>query len=418
MSDVPIGLLAGALIALVALSAVLSASETGVAALSRHRLRQLAKSGNRSARRLRRLLGRPHGLSGLMQHLNTLTRLSAAAVATLLALRLGGGHTFAAVLLVTFVALIVAEIAAKKLAALYPEQIAFPASFALTLLMRLLQPLVRSTTGIANGLLRLFGIRTDSVPPAPKMPRGISGGADDVLSQQHQEMVTNLLDLANATVEDIMAPRSEIVGIDLEDGIEDIVAQLSSTRFTRLPVFRGSIEQVEGVIHVRRLLPLVLSGAFDKEQLIARVREPYFIPEGTPLHIQLLNFQRNKRSFGLVVDEYGDILGLVTLEDILEEIVGDFTDPLGWTKQIQALDDGSYLVEGSTSVRELNRVLDWNLPTDGPKTLNGVILEQLEAIPQAGVSLRIAGMPVTILQTSGYKVKTAQVFPAYRRNQI
>ncbi|NLO80448.1 MAG: DUF21 domain-containing protein [Xanthomonadaceae bacterium] len=418
MSDVPIGLLAGALIALVALSAVLSASETGVAALSRHRLRQLAKSGNRSARRLRRLLGRPHGLSGLMQHLNTLTRLSAAAVATLLALRLGGGHTFAAVLLVTFVALIVAEIAAKKLAALYPEQIAFPASFALTLLMRLLQPLVRSTTGIANGLLRLFGIRTDSVPPAPEMPRGISGGADDVLSQQHQEMVTNLLDLANATVEDIMAPRSEIVGIDLEDGIEDIVAQLSSTRFTRLPVFRGSIEQVEGVIHVRRLLPLVLSGAFDKEQLIARVREPYFIPEGTPLHIQLLNFQRNKRSFGLVVDEYGDILGLVTLEDILEEIVGDFTDPLGWTKQIQALDDGSYLVEGSTSVRELNRVLDWNLPTDGPKTLNGVILEQLEAIPQAGVSLRIAGMPVTILQTSGYKVKTAQVFPAYRRNQI
>jgi len=411
-------LLAGALIALVALSAVLSASETGVAALSRHRLRQLAKSGNRSARRLRRLLGRPHGLSGLMQHLNTLTRLSAAAVATLLALRLGGGHTFAAVLLVTFVALIVAEIAAKKLAALYPEQIAFPASFALTLLMRLLQPLVRSTTGIANGLLRLFGIRTDSVPPAPEMPRGISGGADDVLSQQHQEMVTNLLDLANATVEDIMAPRSEIVGIDLEDGIEDIVAQLSSTRFTRLPVFRGSIEQVEGVIHVRRLLPLVLSGAFDKEQLIARVREPYFIPEGTPLHIQLLNFQRNKRSFGLVVDEYGDILGLVTLEDILEEIVGDFTDPLGWTKQIQALDDGSYLVEGSTSVRELNRVLDWNLPTDGPKTLNGVILEQLEAIPQAGVSLRIAGMPVTILQTSGYKVKTAQVFPAYRRNQI
>ena len=418
MSDVPIGLLAGALIALVALSAVLSASETGVAALSRHRLRQLAKSGNRSARRLRRLLGRPHGLSGLMQHLNTLTRLSAAAVATLLALRLGGGHTFAAVLLVTFVALIVAEIAAKKLAALYPEQIAFPASFALTLLMRLLQPLVRSTTGIANGLLRLFGIRTDSVPPAPEMPRGISGGADDVLSQQHQEMVTNLLDLANATVEDIMAPRSEIVGIDLEDGIEDIVAQLSSTRFTRLPVFRGSLEQVEGVIHVRRLLPLVLSGAFDKEQLIARVREPYFIPEGTPLHIQLLNFQRNKRSFGLVVDEYGDILGLVTLEDILEEIVGDFTDPLGWTKQIQALDDGSYLVEGSTSVRELNRVLDWNLPTDGPKTLNGVILEQLEAIPQAGVSLRIAGMPVTILQTSGYKVKTAQVFPAYRRNQI
>lgn len=237
-----------------------------------------------------------------------------------------------------------------------------------------------------------------------------------MIPHRHQKMLVNILDLDKATVEDIMVPRADIVGIDLADSVEDIAAQLSSTQYTRLPVFRDNIEQVEGIVHIRRLLPLIISGDFSKEQLIARMREPYFIPEGTPLHTQLLNFQRNRRRIGLVVDEYGDILGLATVEDILEEIVGDFTtDPLTDAKEIHALEDGSYMIEGSTSVRELNRVLDWELPTDGPKTLNGVILEQLEAIPEAGVSLRIAGMPVTIVQTSGYKVKTAQVFPAYRR---
>lgn len=213
-----------------------------------------------------------------------------------------------------------------------------------------------------------------------------------------------------------MVPRTEIVGIDLDDPVEEIVEQLANTQYTRLPVYHGSIEQVQGVVHVRRLLPLITNGRFTKEELVARLREPYFIPEGTPLHTLLLNFQRNQRRIGLVVDEYGEILGLATVEDILEEIVGEFTtDPAASTRDIQAQEDGSYLVEGSTSVRELNRVLDWQLPTDGPKTLNGIILEQLEAIPEAGVSLKIVGVPVTIIQTKGNKVKLAQVFPQYRR---
>lgn len=419
MSDVPLSFLIGALIVLILLSAGFSASETGIMTLNRYRLRHLAKSGHRGARRALRLLKRPDRLIGLILLGNNFVNIAASSVATLIALRLGGeGYIAAATFLLTFVILIFSEVAPKTLAALHPERIAFPASAVLALLMRLLYPLVVGVNSMANAVLRLFGVDLDAGTHSISREelRTIVNEAGTMIPHRHQKMLVNILDLDKVTVEDIMVPRADIVGIDLEDTVEDIASQLSSTQYTRLPVFRGSIEQVEGIVHVRRLLPLILADDFSKEQLIARMREPYFIPEGTPLHTQLLNFQRNRRRIGLVVDEYGDILGLTTVEDILEEIVGDFTsDPLTQAKDIQALPDGSFMVEGSTSVRELNRVLDWNLPTDGPKTLNGVILEQLEAIPEAGVSLKIAGMPVTILQTSGYKVKTAQVLPAYRR---
>lgn len=419
MSDVPLSFLIGALIVLILLSAGFSASETGIMTLNRYRLRHLAKSGHRGARRALRLLKRPDRLIGLILLGNNFVNIAASSVATLIALRLGGeGYIAAATFLLTFVILIFSEVAPKTLAALHPERIAFPASAVLALLMRLLYPLVVGVNSMANAVLRLFGVDLDAGTHSISREelRTIVNEAGTMIPHRHQKMLVNILDLDKVSVEDIMVPRADIVGIDLEDTVEDIASQLSSTQYTRLPVFRGSIEQVEGIVHVRRLLPLILADDFSKEQLIARMREPYFIPEGTPLHTQLLNFQRNRRRIGLVVDEYGDILGLTTVEDILEEIVGDFTsDPLTQAKDIQALPDGSFMVEGSTSVRELNRVLDWNLPTDGPKTLNGVILEQLEAIPEAGVSLKIAGMPVTILQTSGYKVKTAQVLPAYRR---
>lgn len=419
MSDVPIGALVGALIVLLLLSAGFSASETGIMTLNRYRLRHLAKGGHRGARKVLQLLRRPDRLIGLILLGNNFVNIAASSAATLIALRLGGeAYIAAATFLLTFVILIFSEVAPKTLAAIYPERIAFPASYVLGVLMQLLYPLVVGINSIANAVLRLFGIRLD--PSTQHLSREelrtIVNEAGAMIPHRHQKMLVNILDLDKATVEDIMVPRADIVGIDLADSVEDIAAQLSSTQYTRLPVFRDNIEQVEGIVHIRRLLPLIISGDFSKEQLIARMREPYFIPEGTPLHTQLLNFQRNRRRIGLVVDEYGDILGLATVEDILEEIVGDFTtDPLTDAKEIHALEDGSYMIEGSTSVRELNRVLDWELPTDGPKTLNGVILEQLEAIPEAGVSLRIAGMPVTIVQTSGYKVKTAQVFPAYRR---
>lgn len=419
MTEVPIGLLAGALVVLVLLSAGFSGSETGLMTLNRYRLRHLAKSGHRGARIAQRLLARPDRLIGLILLGNNFVNIAASSVATLIALRLGGeAYIAAATFLLTFVILIFGEVAPKTVAALYPERIAFPAAYVLTVLMRPLYPLVVAVNALANGLLRLLGVRlkTGAHSISREELRSIVNEAGAMIPRRHQKMLVSILDLDQATVEDIMVPRTEIVGIDLDDPVEDIVEQLANTQYTRLPVYHGSIEQVQGVVHVRRLLPLITSGRFTKEELVARLREPYFIPEGTPLHTLLLNFQRNQRRIGLVVDEYGEILGLATVEDILEEIVGEFTtDPAANTKDIQAQDDGSYLVEGSTSVRELNRVLDWQLPTDGPKTLNGVILEQLEAIPEAGVSLKIVGVPVTIIQTKGNKVKIAQVFPQYRR---
>lgn len=419
MTEVPIGLLAGALVVLVLLSAGFSGSETGLMTLNRYRLRHLAKSGHRGARIAQRLLARPDRLIGLILLGNNFVNIAASSVATLIALRLGGeAYIAAATFLLTFVILIFGEVAPKTVAALHPERIAFPAAYVLAALMRIVYPLVLAVNTITNGLLRLLGVQlkagTHSI--SREELRSIVNEAGAMIPRRHQKMLVSILDLDQATVEDIMVPRTEIVGIDLDDPVEEIVEQLANTQYTRLPVYHGSIEQVQGVVHVRRLLPLIASGRFTKEELVARLREPYFIPEGTPLHTLLLNFQRNQRRIGLVVDEYGEILGLATVEDILEEIVGEFTtDPAANTKDIQALDDDSYLVEGSTSVRELNRVFDWQLPTDGPKTLNGVILEQLEAIPEAGVSLKIAGVPVTIIQTKGNKVKIAQVFPQYRR---
>lgn len=419
MTEVPIGLLAGALVVLVLLSAGFSGSETGLMTLNRYRLRHLAKSGHRGARIVQRLLARPDRLIGLILLGNNFVNIAASSVATLIALRLGGeAYIAAATFLLTFVILIFGEVAPKTVAALYPERIAFPAAYVLAALMRPLYPLVVAVNGLANGLLRLLGVplKTGTHSISRDELRTIVNEAGAMIPRRHQKMLVSILDLDQATVEDIMVPRTEIVGIDLDDPVEEIVEQLANTQYTRLPVYHGSIEQVQGVVHVRRLLPLITSGRFTKEELVARLREPYFIPEGTPLHTLLLNFQRNQRRIGLVVDEYGEILGLATVEDILEEIVGEFTtDPAASTRDIQAQEDGSYLVEGSTSVRELNRVLDWQLPTDGPKTLNGIILEQLEAIPEAGVSLKIVGVPVTIIQTKGNKVKLAQVFPQYRR---
>lgn len=419
MTEVPIGLLAGALVVLVLLSAGFSGSETGLMTLNRYRLRHLAKSGHRGARIVQRLLARPDRLIGLILLGNNFVNIAASSVATLIALRLGGeAYIAAATFLLTFVILIFGEVAPKTVAALYPERFAFPAAYVLAALMRPLYPLVVAVNGLANGLLRLLGVplKTGTHSISRDELRTIVNEAGAMIPRRHQKMLVSILDLDQATVEDIMVPRTEIVGIDLDDPVEEIVEQLANTQYTRLPVYHGSIEQVQGVVHVRRLLPLITNGRFTKEELVARLREPYFIPEGTPLHTLLLNFQRNQRRIGLVVDEYGEILGLATVEDILEEIVGEFTtDPAASTRDIQAQEDGSYLVEGSTSVRELNRVLDWQLPTDGPKTLNGIILEQLEAIPEAGVSLKIVGVPVTIIQTKGNKVKLAQVFPQYRR---
>ncbi len=422
MNEVSTGALFAVLFLLIVLSAFFSSSETALMTLNRYRLRHLAKAGHRSARMAARLLERPDRLIGVILLGNNFVNILASALATIIALRLGGEGAIAiATGLLTLVILLFAEVAPKTMAALHPERLAFPFSWPLAVLLKVLYPLVWVVNLVANAMLRLAKVDT-------------KGGRSDVLSQEelrtvvneagamiprrHQKMLLNILDLEKATVEDIMIPRNEIVGIDITDPWDEIITQLANAQHTRLPVYDGSIDDVLGILHLRKVITDVIRGKLDRDRLLERMKANYFIPEGTRLNTQLVNFQRNRRRIGIVVDEYGDVMGLVTLEDILEEIVGEFTtDPASLSRHLRRQDNGSFLAQGNVSVRELNRVLDWRLPTDGPKTLNGLILEHLQSIPESGTSMKINGFPVTIVQTKENKVKTAEIMPMRRRTR-
>ncbi|WP_254432066.1 HlyC/CorC family transporter [Aquisalimonas sp. 2447] len=422
MSELPLGIMFGILALLIILSAFFSSSETALMSLNRYRLRHLARGGWRSARLATRLLERPDRILGVILLGNNFVNILAASLATVIALQLyGEGAIGIASLVLTLVILIFAEVAPKTLAALHPERIAFPASWPLAVLLRVLYPLVWMINAVANGLLRLLRVDprvSENENLSREELRSVVNEAGTLIPRRHQKMLLNILDLEKATVEDIMVPRNEIVGIDLTDDWDEIVAQLANTQHTRLPVFQESIDDVQGILHLRRIIPDLTERRLTRDHLLAQVEPTYFIPEGTRLHTQLVNFQRQRRRVGMVVDEYGDIMGLVALEDILEEIVGEFTtDPAAHSRYLRPLESGAYLAQGSISVRELNRALDWDLPTDGPKTLNGLILEQLESIPEPGTSLLIHGFPVTIVQTQDNKVKTAEIQPRLVRQR-
>jgi len=416
VNDVPLAVLYGVLVLLLLLSGFFSGSETGLMAVNRYRLRHLARQGHKGAQRVLRLLERPDRLIGLILLGNNLVNILASSLTTVIALRLGGEGAIAlGAGLLTLVILIFSEVAPKTLAALHPERIAFPAAFVYEQLLRVLYPLVYLVNLLANGVLRLLGVRPGQTETSHALSteelRTVLHEAGALIPKRHQEMLLSILELEEVTVNDIMVPRGEIVGIDLEEDMAVIVTQLTSAQHTRLPVYRESIDHVEGFLHVRNALPLLARGELTKEALMRILREPYFIPEATPLNTQLLNFQRQRRRIGLVVDEYGDIQGLVTLEDILEEIVGEFTTSPELSPEVIPQEDGSYLVDASVNIRELNRMLGWRLPTDGPKTLNGLILEHLEHIPEPGTSLRIAGYPMEVVQTRGNAVKTVKIYP-------
>ena len=390
-------------------------------ALNRYRLRHLVAKKHRGALRANALLKRPDRLIGLILLGNNFVNILASSIATILALRLIGeaGVAIAAGLM-TLVILIFAEVAPKTVAALDPERVAFPAAFVLKPLLRLLYPLVWIVNTIANGVLRIFRIRPEDsseMTLSREELRSVVKEAGAMIPRRHQQMLFGILDLEKVTVEDIMVPRNEIVGIDLEDDPADLETQLSNCRHTRLPVFRGSIDNVIGMLHVRKVPRLYdENDEFDPTFLESVVSEPYYVPIGTPLHTQLTNFQRQKRRIGLVVDEYGNIQGLVTLEDILEEIVGEFTtDPQEFSKDIHPQDDGTYLIDGTATIREINRSLKWKLPASGPKTLNGLILETFETIPDVGTSMRIDDYTVEIVHIAGQSVKTARITPAGKR---
>jgi Mg2+/Co2+ transporter CorB len=421
LSDLPIGFLFLLLGILIVLSAFFSGSETALMTLNRYRLRHLVKKGHRGANLAHRLLQRPDRLIGVILLGNNFVNILASSVATVIAIRLVGGDAAIAwsAGLLTVVILIFSEVTPKTLAALHPERLALPASYPLTLLLRLLYPIVWLTNLVANGLLRLLGVSADQPTQqilTPEELRIVVVEAGAMIPSSHQQMLLSILDLGKATVDEIMIPRQEVEAIDLEEPMEEIIRQLRTSHFTRIPLYEGNIDNIVGVIHIRAALHAMLAGDLDKEKLRAVAHEPNFIPQGTPLSRQLLNFQRERRHIGLVVDEYGDFQGLVTLADLLEEIVGEFTtDPSDNIPEVHPQADGSVLVAGSANLRDLVRTGGWELPTDGPRTINGLILEYMETIPEPGTSLKLFGYPMEILQIQDNAVKMVRIWPDQRR---
>lgn len=405
---------------LILISAYFSGSETGMMSLNRYRLRHLEKQKHKGAKRVSKLLERPDRLIGLILIGNNLVNIAASAIATIIGIRLLGDvyGVLAATIILTLVILICAEVTPKTLAALYPEKIAFPSSLILSLLLKVLFPLVVAVNWITNGILMLLGISSEQREQhslSSEELRTVVNESGALLHERDQDMLVSILDLEKVSVEDIMIPRNELVGIDVNDDWKRIQKQLTQANHTRVLLYRDSIDDVVGYIHARDALKLLSKSQFTKATLLRAVRELYFIPEGTPLNIQLLKFQHAKERLGLVVDEYGDIQGLVTLEDILEEIVGDFTTTMtpAPCDEVTLQPDGSYLVDGSASIRDINKEMSWQLPTDGPKTLNGLIVEYLEDIPQNNLSVRIAGYPVEIVDVSDNMIKTVRVMPEH-----
>ncbi len=421
LNDLPLAVLFGVLCFLLLLSAFFSGSETALMTLNRYRLRHLAAAGHPGARLAERLLSKPDRLIGLILLGNNFVNILASSLATVIALRLGGeGAIAAAAGLLTLVVLVFSEVAPKTLAALHPERIAFPASWVYTPLLRILFPLVWAVNLVANTVLRVLGAYPEDDAEGTALSREelrtVVNEAGAMIPKRHQKMLLNILDLEKVTVDDIMVPRNELDGIDLDNPLDVLLEQLEKLPYTRVLAYRGSIDRVAGFVHARRVMQAQLDGELTREVLEGLIREPYYIPKGTPLNRQLINFQRNRRRTALVVDEYGDVQGLVTMADLLEEIVGEFaTDPSDAIADVQPQEDGSFLVDGSANLRELVRTMHWELPTDGPKTLNGLIVEHLESLPEPGTSLLIAGYPVEVVQTQDNAVKTARIRPQERR---
>lgn len=416
-------MLFGILALLILLSAFFSGSETALMTLNRYRLRHMAKDGHKGALRAEKLLHRPDRLIGLILLGNNFVNILASSLATIIALRLGGEGAIAiAAGLLTLVILIFAEVAPKTLAALHPERLAYPAAFVYGPLLKLLYPLVWVVNGIANALLKRLGVSPDDSEGhvlSQEELRTVVMEAGAMIPKKHQRMLLSILDLEKAEVEDIMVPRNEVDGIDLAEPLEDAIRELQNSAYTRLPVFDDGIDHIVGIIHLRKAMYALTQGELTKEIIREICDPPYFIPEGTPLNKQLLNFQRKKERVGLVVDEYGDLLGLLTLGDLLEEIVGEFTtDPSDSIPDVQPQEDGSYLVAGNANVKELVRTFHWELPLDGPRTLNGLIVEYMEAIPEPGTSLLLEGYPLEILQTQDNAVRMIRIEPEKRRTPI
>ncbi len=421
MDDISLSTLFIILLALLVCSGFFSGSETSMMAINRYRLNSLVRKGNRSAKLVARLLGQVDKLLGSILLGNTLVNVAAAAVANIIILRLFGQNDLAILLgtlTLTFVIVVFSEIMPKIIAASHPERIALSASYVLTPLITLFHPVVSVAGALVKGLLWLLRIRIETDQSKQKMTleelRGLVLDAEHFLPRKHQKMLLNLVDLERITVNDVMIPRNQIESLNVDTDPNDLRQQIITSHHTLLPVYAETPGNIIGILHLKRAPALLQAETLDAAQLREALHEPYFIPSDTPLLKQLQHFQERQARLGLVVDEYGELLGLVTLENILEEIVGEFTTQSpAQTGKFMRQDDGSFLLEGSSSLRELNRKLGLHLPLEsGAKTLNGLILEHLEDIPEAGTSLKIADYPIEIIQTQDRSVKVARIFPA------
>ncbi|MBU0594417.1 MAG: HlyC/CorC family transporter [Pseudomonadota bacterium] len=418
MDDTPISVLLGVLIVLLILSGFFSISETSMMALNRYRLKHLAQSGNRGAKLTTQLLARTDKLLGVILLGNNLVNAACATLVTIITVRLLGEGELAlsiGTLAVTFAILVFSEITPKVMGAAHPERIALPLSFVLTPLLKLFYPVVWFVNLFVQALLWILRLKPGSGAASSlslEELRTMVLEAGHYIPQKHQSILINLFELENITVDDVMTPRNQIEAIDIDAPAEEIRHQLSTSHHTRIPIYQGQPDNIIGLVHARKVLHQSQIGEIDADALRDIMREPYFIPASTALFTQLQHFQENHRRMGMVVDEYGELLGLVSLEDILEEIVGEFTTHApaqGSTYRCQ--DDGSWLVDGSSQLRDLNRKLGLQFPLNGPKTLNGLILEHLEDIPEAGISLKIVGVTLEIMQTQDRSIKGVRIFP-------
>ena len=409
----PLAGLISLLVVLLLLSAFFSGSETALMSLNRYHLRHKVRAGSRGARLAEQLLKRPDQLISLILLGNNLVNFSASALVTLIALDLGGEPAVAiGTGILTLTVIIFAEAAPKTLAALNPERLAFPAAMIYYPLLKITYPIVWLTNVASNGVLFLLGVRdkgNDLHSLNREELRTVVHEASTRISSRYRQMLLSILDLEKVTVDDVMVPHNEIIGIDLDDNDREIETTIADSQHTRLPVYQDNIDKVVGMLHLRHLAN-TSSRNFSREILLELLTEPYFIPEGTPLSTQLVQFQRRRERIALVVDEYGDIQGIITLEDILEEIVGEFTtDPSDDESDVVRDSPNTFLVDATANIRELNRSQGWALPSNGPKTLNGLIVELLETIPEPLTCLKIDGYPIEIVESDDNRIRSVRI---------
>jgi Mg2+/Co2+ transporter CorB len=400
------------LCSLILASAFFSSSETAMMAINRYRLKHAAKTSG-IARRVVQLLARPDRLLTIVLIGNTFANIAAASIATIIGVRASGesGGVIATIVL-SIVVLLFAEIAPKIVASKKPEPIAYFAAIPLQWLIKLFFPIVWAANALSNGLLAMMGVKHHKkmldILTLDEL-RTVVTESESLIPTRHQSMLTSILDLERITVDDIMIPRAEVVGININDDEADILAKIRTIQHTLIPIYHDNIDEIYGILHLRNLVGCFTEQRFSKEQLLQLSDKPYFVPEGTPLHTQLFNFQHNRNRLGLVVDEYGDILGLVTLADILEEIVGEFTTDITATNRIIPQPDGSYLVDGGTNIRMLNQTMQWDLPTVHAKTMSGAIIDHLEMIPTTNTCVLLNNYPIEIMKVQDNMIKTCKI---------